>query len=139
MDKRYTKTKKGYIEVAMEGAYCLYKKEGRKYVAVEFYFDHWDYYAKGHYLVSILDNGRSITGRIFPDKIGLQAAIKEKEKEMLDIVSKKLAMRPAKKLVTKRQKKAWESFEKEMGTDRFICEYAALAEITEAITECLCK
>lgn len=137
--KKYIKTKKGFVEFNFENdGRCLYEKRGKKFVPTNEYIDYFNYFKEGHYLVSVVPHGLSITSRVFANRIELQSIIRERADEINKIVLDKLKMRPAKKLITKKQRDAWVAFEKAMGNDSYICEFGAIQEIIDAIEECLC-
>jgi hypothetical protein len=117
--------------------YTLYKKEGRRYVPCEYYFDSLNYYAPGSYLVTVTSNGRSVTSRVHKDKIGIQAIIEEKSDEILRMVREQMGMKPASKKLTKKQKEAWEVFDKAMGDKRYCVQLDALVEIKNRLIDIL--
>jgi uncharacterized protein YdeI (BOF family) len=116
----------------------LYKKVGRKYVPHEFYQDGINYYRPGSYLVVIHDRGTSITSRVFADKIELQAQIRAKSDDITSMVNEQMSLKPAKKMLTKKQVIAWENFQKAMGDDKYCVQVDAIGDIVTKLEEILC-
>ena len=117
--------------------YTLYKKEGRRSVPWRYFSDGYNYFAPGCYLVTITSNGRSITSRVHKDKIGIQAIIEEKSEEIRKMVREQMGLKPASKKLTKKQKEAWEEFDKAMGDKRYCVQLDALVEIKNRLIDIL--
>ena len=117
--------------------YTLYKKEGRRYVPWRYFSDGYNYFAPGSYLVTVTSNGRSVTSRVHKDKIGIQAIIEEKSDEILRMVREQMGLKPSSKKLTKKQKEAWEAFDKAMGNKRYCVQLDALVEIKNRLIDIL--
>lgn len=117
----------------------LFEKHGRDYVPTHERFDTWDYWREGRYVVVVSPNGRTRVNSINPSKDEFVAAVTEKRDEICRVVNEVLKMRPARKLVTPAQQKAWKAFNKAMGNDRWVCEFGAVQEIVDKVMEVLCR
>lgn len=114
----------------------LYKKVGKKYKPVQVH-NAWEYFMKGFYLVHVDDNCRAIYSRVFTDTLELQAAYKKKAKKVADAIYNGLKMHPAERTVTRKQKKAWEDFEKAMGKEGYAVQYNSIQSIVDDVEKAI--
>jgi len=117
----------------------LYKKQGKKYVPVEANCEFYNFFKEGFYLIQVTKNCTSITNRVFPDTIQLQTAFREKVEHLEEILKEHLKMHPTKKLITKKQKKAWDAFSKVMGVDSYACQYDSIASLFHKFEKAICE
>lgn len=111
----------------------FYEKRGRRYVPVS-EERWWDSWPDGFHLVySKPAGGLAVRFNINPDTAGLLAAAKLKEDALRKVLTEALAMRPRKSPITDKQRKAWEAFQKAMGNDRYIVEYAGVNVVIDAM------
>jgi hypothetical protein len=110
-----------------------YEKKGRRYVPVaEYDNDFLDSFPKGNHLVMSYPGGTSRRFNIDPDYAGLIAAGRVAEDAISSAVVKASEMRPHKKPITEKQKKAWENLAKAFGDERYYIEIPSAREIAEA-------
>jgi hypothetical protein len=110
-----------------------YEKIGRKYVPVsEYDSTYMDSFPKGTHLVMCYPGGSSRRFNIDPNYAAMIAAGRVAE----DIISKRIMeaseMRPHKKPITERQRRAWKNLAKEFGDDRYYIEIPSARECAEA-------
>ena len=94
---------------------------------------------EGYWLVNVHKGGISYKP-IKPDYPEVSAALDRFEEEMVKIMSKKAELRPSCTNISKKEKEAWEQFEKTMGKDmpnRF--EFASFQEICKSASEIIHK
>ena len=110
-----------------------YEKKGRRYVPVaEYDSDHLDSFPKGNHLVMCYPGGSSRRFNIDPDYAGLMAASRVVEDALSKAIVEASEMRPHRKPITEKQKKAWEALSKAFGDDRYYVELPSAREIAEA-------
>ena len=110
-----------------------YEKKGRRYVPVaEYDSDYLDSFPKGNHLVMCYPGGSSRRFNIDPDYAGLMAASRVMEDALSKAIVEASEMRPHRKPITEKQKKAWEALSKAFGDDRYYVELPSAREIAEA-------
>lgn len=114
----------------------LYKKVGRKYVPVG---DPWAYdgLRAGWWLVKVSDGCTSIRSCVRPATAELQAAIKDKADQIVDIVRKAGEARPQHSPLTEEQRRDWNAFIKKHGEQFNTLEYPSIQENAENILKIL--
>jgi hypothetical protein len=110
-----------------------YEKVGRRYVPVaEYDNDFMDSYTKGTHLVMCYPGGTSRRFNVDPNYAAMIAAGRVAEDVISQAVVKAGEMRPHKKPITEKQKKAWENLAKAFGDERYYIEIPSAREIAEA-------
>lgn len=110
-----------------------YEKVGRRYVPVaEYDNDFMDSYTKGTHLVMCYPGGTSRRFNVDPNYAAMIAAGRVAEDVISQAVVKAGEMRPHKKPITEKQRKAWENLAKAFGDDRYYIEIPSAREIAEA-------
>ena len=110
-----------------------YEKRGRRYYPVaEYDSTYMDSFPKGNHLVMCYPGGSSRRFNIQPDYASLIAASRIAEDAISSAIVKASEMRPHKKPITEKQKKAWENLAKAFGDDRYYIEIPSAREIAEA-------
>ena len=112
----------------------LYKKVGRRYKPVAEH-EEWDSYPEGAHLVVCSPGSTMRRFNIDPDRAGLLAAAEPLREQIRALVVEQLRMRPARKLITQKQADAWHAFERAMGNDGYVVEYASVGEIADAVVD----
>lgn len=110
----------------------LYKKVGKRYVQANDP-DVWNGLREGWWLVKVQDGSTSIRSTLFPDNAELEAAMKDAEDKIVDILNKALQARPSKREITPEFKKAWERMIKKFGNEMCLLQYDSLYGIAENI------
>ena len=114
----------------------LYKKVGKKYKPVQIH-NAWEYFMKGFYLVHVDDNCRAMYSIVSPANIEMVAAYKKNASKVADVIHNGLKMHPAKTKVTRKQKIAWEAFEKAMGKDGYSVQFDSLQSIVDGVEKAI--
>ena len=110
-----------------------YEKRGRRYYPVaEYDSTYMDSFPKGNHLVMCYPGGSSRRFNIQPNYAALIAASRVAEDAISSAVVKASEMRPHRKPITEKQKKAWENLAKAFGDDRYYIEIPSAREIAEA-------
>jgi hypothetical protein len=110
-----------------------YEKVGRRYKPVaEYDSTYMDSFPKGSHLVMCYPGGSSRRFNIQPNYAALIAASRVAEDAISSAVVKASEMRPHRKPITEKQKKAWENLAKAFGDDRYYIEIPSAREIAEA-------
>ena len=110
-----------------------YEKIGRKYVPVSEYDSTLlDAFPKGDHLVSVYPGGSSRRFRIDPAFAPMIAAGRYAEDAMSKALVRASELRPHKKPITEKQRKAWDNLAKAFGDDRYYVELPSAREVTEA-------
>lgn len=110
-----------------------YEKVGRRYKPVaEYDSQYLDSFPKGNHLVMVYPGGSSRRFNIDPDYAGLMAASRVMEDALSTAIVKASEMRPHRKPITEKQKKAWENLANAFGEDRYYVEIPSAREIAEA-------
>ena len=109
-----------------------YEKIGRRYVPVAEYDNNYlDSFPKGSHLVMCYPGGQSRRFNIDPNYAAMIAAGRVAEDAISKAVVKASEMRPHKKPITEKQRKAWENLAKAFGDDRYYVEIPSAREIAE--------
>ena len=110
-----------------------YEKVGRRYVPVAEYDDTLlDSFPKGNHLVMCYPGGSSRRFNIEPNYAALIAAGRVAEDAISQAVVKASEMRPHRRPITEKQKKAWANLNKAFGDERYFIEIPSAREIAEA-------
>jgi hypothetical protein len=110
-----------------------YEKIGRRYVPVaEYDSTLLDSFPKGNHLVMCYPGGSSRRFNIQPDYASLIAASRVAEDAISSAIVKASEMRPHRKPITEKQKKAWDNLNKAFGDERYYIEIPSAREIAEA-------
>ena len=114
----------------------LYKKVGKKYVPVN---DPWAYdgLREGWWLVKVSSGSTSIRSCVYPAKAELQAAIKDKEDRLVDIIRKASEARPKNMPLSEQAKADWERLVARNGKEFNTLEYPSMQENAENIIKIL--
>ncbi len=110
-----------------------YEKKGRRYVPVaEYDSDHLDSFPKGNHLVMCYPGGSSRRFNIEPALAPMIAAGRYAEDAVSSALVRASEMRPHKKPISEKQRKAWDNLAKAFGDDRYYVELPSAREVTEA-------
>ena len=110
-----------------------YEKKGRRYVPVaEYDSDYLDSFPKGNHLVMCYPGGSSRRFCIDPAYAPMIAAGRVAEDAISSAVAKASEMRPRRKPLTERQRKAWDNLAKTFGDEVYYIEIPSAREIAEA-------
>lgn len=110
-----------------------YEKVGRKYVPVSEYDSTLlDAFPKGDHLVSVYPGGSSRRYKINPALAPMIAAGRYAEDAISSALVRASEMRPHKKPITEKQRKAWDALAKAFGDERYYVEIPSAREVTEA-------
>jgi hypothetical protein len=114
----------------------LYKKVGRKYIPAS---DIWAYdgLREGYWLVKVASGSTSIRSCVYPAKAELQAAIKDKEDQIMDVIRKASEARPKSIPLSEQAKADWEWFIARNGKEFNTLEYPSIQENAENIIKIL--
>jgi hypothetical protein len=114
----------------------LYKKVGRKYVPIN---DPWAYdgLREGYWLVKVASGSTSIRSCVYPANAELQAAIRNKEDQLVDIIRKASEARPQRRPISEQAKADWEWFIARNGKEFNTLEYPSIQENAENIIKIL--
>ena len=116
----------------------LYKKIGRRYhPAAE--HENWDSYPEGAHLVICQPGSTMRRFNVDPDRAGLLAAAEPLREQIRSLVVELHKMRPTRRLVTQAQADAWRAFERAMGNEGYVVEYASVGEIADAVVDLIVK
>jgi hypothetical protein len=109
-----------------------YEKVGRRYKPVaEYDSTYMDSFPKGNHLVMCYPGGSSRRFNIEPNYAAMIAAGRVAEDVISKAVVKASEMRPHKKPITEKQRKAWENLAKAFGDERYYVEIPSAREIAE--------
>ncbi len=110
-----------------------YEKVGRRYVPVaEYDSTYLDSFPKGNHLVMCYPGGSSRRFNIEPALAPMIAAGRYAEDAMSSALVRASELRPHKKPVTEKQRKAWDNLAKAFGDERYYVELPSAREVTEA-------
>jgi hypothetical protein len=114
----------------------LYKKVGRKYVPIN---DPWAYdgLREGYWLVKVSSGSTSIRSCVYPANAELQAAIRDKEDQLVDIIRKASEARPKNIPLSEQAKADWELLIARNGKEFSTLEYPSIQENAENIIKIL--
>lgn len=111
----------------------FYEKRGRRYHPVyEYDSVLLDSFPKGNHLVLVYPGGQSRRFNVEPNHAAMIAAGRVAEDAISGAISKASEMRPHRKPITERQRKAWEALARAFGDERYYVEMASAREIAEA-------
>jgi hypothetical protein len=109
-----------------------YEKVGRRYKPVsEYDSEYLDSFPKGAHLVMCYPGGQSRRFNINPNYAAMIAAGRVAEDAMSQAVVKASEMRPRKKPITEKQRKAWEALAKAFGDEIYYIEIPSAREVAE--------
>jgi hypothetical protein len=109
-----------------------YEKVGRRYKPVsEYDSEYLDSFPKGTHLVMCYPGGQSRRFNINPNYAAMIAAGRVAEDAMSQAVVKASEMRPRKKPITEKQRKAWEALAKAFGDEIYYIEIPSAREVAE--------
>lgn len=110
-----------------------YEKVGRRYMPVaEYDSTYMDSFPKGSHLVMCYPGGSSRRFNIEPALAPMIAAGRYAEDAMSNALVRASELRPHKKPITEKQRKAWDNLAKAFGDDRYYVELPSAREVTEA-------
>jgi len=111
----------------------FYEKVGNRYKPVhEYDSDLLNSMPKGTHLIMVYPGGQSTRYHIDPDYASLMAASRVMEDALSKAIHEASEMRPHKKPITEKQRKAWEALAKTFDDDRYYVELPSAREIAEA-------
>ena len=111
----------------------FYEKVGRRYRPVaEYDNEYLDSFPKGNHLVMCYPGGSSRRFNIEPALAPMIAAGRFAEDAISSAIVRASEMRPHRKPITEKQRKAWENLAKEFDNDRYYIELPSAREIAEA-------
>ena len=118
--------------IAAAESQILYKKVGKKYVPVN---DPHAYYGlgKGYWLVKVGESSTTIRSSVWPDNVEVEAALRDLEDKILDILRKAEEVKPDKTKLDPKDVEAWERFIKKRGEKFRYLHWNSLAGIAEEI------
>ena len=114
----------------------VYIKAGKRYKPIT-----WtctcqpEIWQEGTHIVVSGPNSQFTKYNVNPSSFALLAAAILKQDKICKIITDKLAMRSKQRTITKDQKFAWEFFQKAMGDEKYLVEYASVQEICNAVIE----
>jgi len=114
----------------------LYKKVGRKYIPET---DIWalDGLREGWWLVKVAPGSTSIRQAVYPHKAEIQAAAKDKEDQLVNIIGKASEARPSQNPLTPEALADWQAFIAKHGKEFSSLQYPSIQENAEKIIEAL--
>lgn len=111
----------------------FYVKEGRRYRPVSYYDSKvMDGFGVGTHIVMVYPGGSSRRYKIDPNHAAMIAAGRVAEDAISQAIVKASEMRPHRKSITEKQRKAWENLSKAFGEERYAVEIPSAREIAEA-------
>ena len=117
-----------------------YEKRGRRYYPVaEYDSTLLDSFPKGNHLVMCYPGGSSRRFNVEPNYAAMIAAGRVAEDAISKSVVAASEMRPHRKPITEKQRKAWEALAKEFGDDRYYVEIPSAREIAEEGVKAMMK
>jgi hypothetical protein len=117
-----------------------YEKKGRRYVPVsEYDSEYLDSFSKGTHIVMCYPGGQSRRYNIDPAYAPMIAAGRVAEDVISQAVVKASEMRPRRKPITEKQKKAWDNLTKAFGDEVYYVELPSAREIAEAGVQAIQK
>lgn len=120
--------------IAYDRAQILYARKGGRYVQVN---DPWAYSGlrEGTFLVKVQPNCTTIRQMVWPDRAEIDAALRDLEDELVDLIRKASEARPRNQTLTPAEKKAWDHLVKVGGESFSIITYDSIAGIAETISK----
>lgn len=100
--------------IKVRGEQVLYRKVGKKFIPVN---DPYAYNGlkNGWWLIKVTDGCTSIREAVYPDNAELEAAARDKEDELVEIIRKATQARPGQIFLSKEEKRDWDKFIKKYG------------------------
>ena len=122
--------------IELKESQTLYKKVGRKYVPVN---DPWAYdgLREGYWLVKVASGSTSIRSCVYPAKAELQAAIRDKEDQLVDIIRKAGEARPKSVPLSEQSLADWKWLISRHPNEFNTLEYPSIQENVENILKIL--
>lgn len=116
----------------------FYEKVGRRYKPVaEYDSTYMDSFPKGNHLVMCYPGGSSRRFHVEPALAPMIAAGRYAEDTISKAIVRASEMRPHRKPITERQRKAWENLAKEFDNDRYYIELPSAREIADEAIKAL--
>lgn len=112
----------------------LYTKVGRRYLPCAEH-EVWNSFPEGAHLVVCSPGSTLRRFNIDPDRAGLLAAAEPLREQIRALVMELHRMRPTRRPVTQAQADAWHAFERAMGNNGYVVEYASVGEIADAVVD----
>lgn len=112
----------------------LYKKVGRKYIQAND-SDCYSGLREGWWLVKVGEGCTSIRASIRPDYAEIEAAMKDAEDKIVDIIRKATEAKAKPRKITPEFKKAWERMVKKFGPEMSLLHYDSMQGIAETIVK----
>ena len=112
----------------------LYTKVGRRYLPCAEH-EVWNSFPEGAHLVVCSPGSTLRRFNIDPDRAGLLAAAEPLREQIRALVMDLHKMRPTRRPVTQAQADAWHAFERAMGNEGYVVEYASVGEIADAVVD----
>jgi hypothetical protein len=110
----------------------FYVKEGRRYKPVSYYDSKvMDAFGVGTHIVMVYPGGSSRRYKIDPNHAAMIAAGRVAEDAISQAIVKASEMRPHRKPLTERQRRAWANLSKAFGDERYAVEIPSAREIAE--------
>ena len=110
----------------------FYVKEGRRYKPVSYYDSKvMDAFGVGTHIVMVYPGGSSRRYKIDPNHAAMIAAGRVAEDAISQAIVKASEMRPHRKPLTERQRRAWANLSKAFGDERYTVEIPSAREIAE--------
>jgi len=116
----------------------LYKKVGRRYIPVNDPCA-YDGLREGWWLVHVGDEFTSIKSQVYPNNAEIDAAIKQKEDSLVDIINEATKLEPQKKDLSPECVKDWKAFIKKHGEEMGYLERPSIRDMATKIMELVRK
>jgi hypothetical protein len=110
----------------------VYKKIGNRYVEAND-LDAYTGLREGWWLVKIQPGLTSMRTPLYPDNAEVEAAMKDAEDKIVEVLRKACEARPKVKKITPEFKRAWEKMIKKFGPEMSFLEYDSIHGIAETI------
>lgn len=120
--------------IAIQESNKVYKKVGRRYIPIN---DPSAYEGlrKGWWLVKVGDGCTSIRSCLHPYRAEIDAAIKDRADDLVEIIRKACEAKPSSKKISQECQKDWKLFLEKHGEDMLFIEYPSMRDIAEKILE----
>lgn len=116
----------------------LYKKVGGKYVQTNDP-DCYNGLRKGWWLVKVDEGSTSIRATLRPDNSELEAAMKDAEDKIVDILNDALLARAKPRKITPEFKRAWDNMVKKFGSEMRMLHYDSIYDVAQNILKEILK
>lgn len=119
--------------IAHKRAQTLYARKGSRYVQVS---DPWAYDSlrEGTYLVQVRPGSTTIRQAVWPDRAEVDAALRDLEDELVDLIGKAARARPTKQQLTPEERRLWDELLRVGGDGWNLLSYDSIADIADTIT-----